>query len=82
VLLRIEERVSTGERWMEPEYLRLRARLQHAQAPGDTLVTQLQLREALALAHQQDALTFVEAIERDVQALTRAADVALEGSRS
>jgi tetratricopeptide (TPR) repeat protein len=81
-LLRIDERVSTGERWMEPEYLRLRARLQHAQAPGDTLVTQLQLREALALAHQQDALTFVEAIERDVQALTRAADVALEGSRS
>jgi class 3 adenylate cyclase len=67
-LLRIEARVNAGERWMEPQYLRLRACLQHALNPSDTASTQHQLRQALALAHQQDALIFVEAIERDLQA--------------
>jgi class 3 adenylate cyclase len=66
-LSRIDERVETGERWMEPEYLRLRACLQYAQAHGDSLLVQHQLREALALAYQQDSQVFVEAIERDIQ---------------
>ena len=68
-LLRIEERVSAGERWMEPEYLRLRALLQHAHQPGDTRPTLQMLRNALALARQQDALIFVDAIEKDLQTL-------------
>jgi class 3 adenylate cyclase/tetratricopeptide (TPR) repeat protein len=80
-LLRIEERVNAGERWMEPEYLRLRARLQHAQAPEDTLVVQHHLRAALALAHQQDALIFVNAIESDLQALALATNDTLESYR-
>lgn len=66
-LLRIEERVHSGERWMEPEYLRLRARLQHALSPGNTTPTQQMLRDALALAYQQDAQIFVTAIQRDLQ---------------
>lgn len=68
-LMRIEERVNTGERWMEPEYLRLRARLQLAKAPDNILPSQQMLREALALAYKQDAQTFVADIERDILAL-------------
>jgi class 3 adenylate cyclase len=79
-LLRIEERVKAGERWMEPEYLRLRARLQHAQAPGNALEVRQQLRAALAQAHQQDALIFVDAIEHDLHTLATSAPILLEGS--
>jgi class 3 adenylate cyclase/tetratricopeptide (TPR) repeat protein len=68
-LERIEERVHTGERWMEPEYLRLRARLQLAQTPGDTLPVQDMLREALALAYQQDAAIFIQDIQQDIQTM-------------
>jgi hypothetical protein len=75
----IEERVSAGERWMEPEYLRLRARLHHAKTPGDALPAQNMLREALALAHQQDALIFVNDIEHDIQALQATAQAPLAG---
>jgi class 3 adenylate cyclase len=80
-LLRIEERVNAGERWMEPEYLRLRARLQHAHAPGDAQLVQQRLREALALAQQQDALVFVEAIEHDILMFSPAASSPLADPR-
>jgi hypothetical protein len=80
-LLRIEERVNAGERWMEPEYLRLRARLQHAHAPGDAQLVQQRLREALALAQQQDALVFVEAIEHDIHMFSPAASAPLADPR-
>ncbi|MGA8516443.1 MAG: adenylate/guanylate cyclase domain-containing protein [Burkholderiaceae bacterium] len=79
-LARIEERVHAGERWMEPEYLRLRARLQHTQAEGDPLVPHHLLREALALAYQQDALAFVEAIGQDIQQFAPSANAPLERS--
>jgi class 3 adenylate cyclase len=69
-LARIDERVQTGERWMQPEYLRLRARLQFAQTPGDLLPVQHLLREALALAQHQDAAIFVDSIQQDIQALS------------
>ncbi len=78
---RIDERVNSGERWMEPEYLRLRARLQHELAPGDALLVLQKLREALALAHQQGALAFVEAIERDIQQFAQPSDNPLESPR-
>jgi class 3 adenylate cyclase len=78
-LMRIEERVSTGERWMEPEYLRLRARLHHAKTPADALPAQNMLREALALAYQQDALIFVNDIQHDIQSLQATAPAALAG---
>jgi class 3 adenylate cyclase/tetratricopeptide (TPR) repeat protein len=78
VLMRIEERVNTGERWMEPEYLRLRARLHHAKTPSDAPHAQRMLGEALVLAHQQDALIFVEDIQRDIEALGASAPLPLE----
>jgi class 3 adenylate cyclase/tetratricopeptide (TPR) repeat protein len=68
-LMRIEERVNMGERWMEPEYQRLRARLLLAKTPSDVLPVQHMLREALALAHQQDAVIFIQDIQRDIRAM-------------
>ena len=68
-LARIDERVAAGERWMEPEYLRLKARLQHAQNPGDPGHFESLLRQALALAESQGALIFVDDILRDIQVL-------------
>jgi class 3 adenylate cyclase len=70
-LARIEERVATGERWMEPEYLRLRARLLHAKTPGEKLSAQRILHDALALAYQQEALIFVDTIQHDIAALAQ-----------
>jgi hypothetical protein len=81
-LMRIEERVNTGERWMEPEYLRLRARLQLAKTPGDTLPVQRMLREALALAHRQDAAIFIQDIQRDIQAIETSHSHPPEGPRT
>jgi class 3 adenylate cyclase len=72
-LLRIDERISAGERWMEPEYLRLRARLQQAQNPGQALDVLTALRAALALAHQQGSLVFATDIEQDILAIEQAA---------
>ncbi len=70
-LARIEERINMGERWMEPEYLRLRARLQYAKNPNALLEAQEMLRNALAVAHQQDAQIFMGAIAQDIQALAQ-----------
>jgi hypothetical protein len=70
-LARIEERINMGERWMEPEYLRLRACLQYAKNPNALLEAQEMLRNALAVAHQQDAQIFMGAIAQDIQALAR-----------
>jgi class 3 adenylate cyclase len=67
---RIDERVSAGERWMEPEYLRLRARLRHALAPETTPQTLLALHAAWALAQQQGAQVFIEDIQQDIRSLT------------
>jgi tetratricopeptide (TPR) repeat protein len=69
-LLRIDERVSAGERWMEPEHLRLRARLQHALAPETTPQTHQALQGAWALAQQQGAQVFIEDIQQDIRSLT------------
>ena len=68
-LERIDSRVAAGERWMEPEYLRLKACLHHAQNPGDTGQLESALREAHALAERQDAQIFVADILRDIEAL-------------
>ena len=68
-LARIDERVAAGERWMEPEYLRLKARLQQAQNPGDPRQFASLLQQALALAQSQGALIFVDDILRDIKAL-------------
>jgi class 3 adenylate cyclase len=68
-LLRIDERIAAGERWMQSEHLHLRARLHHAQHPDSTAQVLQMLRDALSLAQQQDALIFAVAIERDIQAL-------------
>ena len=68
-LARIDERVAAGERWMEPEYLRLRAHLQQAQNPGDPRQLAGLLQQALALAQSQGALIFVDDILRDIGAL-------------
>jgi class 3 adenylate cyclase len=65
-LSRIAERVSAGERWMEPEHLRLCALLQHAKNPDDNVSLQQTLRTALALAHEQGSEIFVEVIQRDL----------------
>ena len=68
-LARIDGRVAAGERWMEPEYLRLKARLQHAQNPAEPRHFESLLRQALALAESQGALLFVDDILRDIKAL-------------
>ena len=70
-LARIEERVDAGERWMEPEYLRLKAMLQFAKDPSTHATLQPTLRQALALAHEQGSEIFVEAIERDLHAVAQ-----------
>ena len=54
---------------MEPEYLRLKARLNHAKNPGDLAVLESALRQALALAESQGALIFVADILQDIQSL-------------
>lgn len=66
-LTRIEERINLGERWMEPETMRLRACLMQALNPGESLIAANLLSDALALAHQQDCLIFVEAIEQNIK---------------
>ena len=68
-LERIDSRVAAGERWMEPEYLRLKARLNHAKAPGDPVMLESALRQALALAESQGSLIFVADILQDIQSL-------------
>ena len=68
-LERIDLRVAAGERWMEPEYLRLKARLNHAKSPGDPVVLESTLRQALALAESQGALIFVADIVQDIRSL-------------
>jgi class 3 adenylate cyclase len=77
-LSRIDARINAGERWMEPEYLRLRARLQHAQHPGDTRQLQQSLEIALALAQSQGALIFVDDIQRDISAMAIHSTLPLE----
>lgn len=67
-LARIDERVQAGERWMEPEYLRLKAMLQFAKDPATQASLQPTLRQALTLAHEHGSEIFIQAIERDLQA--------------
>ena len=68
-LERIDSRVAAGERWMEPEYLRLKARLNHAKNPGDSVALGNTLRQALAVAESQGALIFIADILQDIQSL-------------
>jgi class 3 adenylate cyclase/tetratricopeptide (TPR) repeat protein len=69
VLERIDARVAAGERWMEPEYLRLKALLNHAKHPGDPVALESALRQALAVAESQGALIFVADILQAIHAL-------------
>jgi tetratricopeptide (TPR) repeat protein len=71
-LARIQERVDAGERWMEPEHLRLKAMLQYAKDPSTFAQLQSTLSHALKLAHEQGSEIFVEAIERNLQAAAQA----------
>jgi class 3 adenylate cyclase/tetratricopeptide (TPR) repeat protein len=66
VLARIESRVNSGEKWMEAEYLRLLANFQYAQSIIDKPTHLQTLRHALALAHSQGALIFIDAIQLDI----------------
>ncbi len=52
---------------MEAETMRLRACLMQALNPGESLIAENLLSDALALAHQQDCLIFVEAIEQNIK---------------
>ena len=65
-LARIESRVNSGEKWMEAEYMRLLANFQYAQSIIDTSTLLQTLSRALALAHNQGALIFVDDIQHDI----------------
>jgi class 3 adenylate cyclase/tetratricopeptide (TPR) repeat protein len=66
VLTRIASRINTGEKWMESEYLRLLAYFQYAQSTIDASTLLQTLRNALALAHTQGTLLFIEDIQQDI----------------
>ncbi len=68
-LERIEERTHAGERWMQPETMRLRALLQHAIEPMAIDPVRQALQDALELARAQGSLIFVPDIEMGLSAL-------------
>lgn len=67
VLIRIAERIHSGEKWMESEYLRLLANFKHAQSLIDASTYSQALRSALALAYSQGALIFINDIQHDIK---------------
>ena len=69
VLSRVEERVESGERWMNPEYIRLVANFKYALSITDAEAFLIELEAAHALAIKQDALVFVDDILCDINSL-------------
>ncbi len=67
VLNHIESRIQSGERWMEPEYLRLLANFKHALNLQNTAACLRVLETALTLALKQDAHVFVADIQHDIE---------------
>jgi hypothetical protein len=68
VLTRVTGRVNSGEKWMASEHLRLLANFQYKQSVIDTSTLLQTLHRALALAHSQGALIFVDDIQHDIHA--------------
>ena len=66
VLSRIEPRVTSGERWMASEYLRLQANFKYSLKLIDAEAFLQILKAAHALALEQDALLFVDDILLDI----------------
>ena len=69
-LARIDKRIDAGERWMKPEYLHLRAMLQHALQPQTVAALRVELQAANALAIEQGSLIFVDDIQNHLQSLS------------
>jgi hypothetical protein len=69
VLSRVETRVESGERWMNPEYIRLVANFKYALSITDAEAFLIELETAHTLAIKQDALVFVDDILCDINSL-------------
>ena len=69
VLSRVETRVESGERWMNPEYNRLVANFKYALSITDAEAFLAELEAAHALAIKQGALVFVDDILHDIDSL-------------
>jgi class 3 adenylate cyclase/tetratricopeptide (TPR) repeat protein len=69
VLNRVQRRVQSGERWVEPEFIRLHANFSYAMGLTDAETCLETLKVALALSNTQGSHLFVDAISQNIDAI-------------
>jgi hypothetical protein len=69
VLNRVRGRVQSGERWVEPEFIRLHANFSYAMGLTDAETCLETLQAALALSNTQGSHLFVDAISQNIDAI-------------
>jgi hypothetical protein len=69
VLNRVQVRVQSGERWVEPELIRLHANFSYAMGLTDAETCLETLKAALALSNTQGSHLFVDAISQNIDAI-------------
>jgi len=69
VLNRVQVRVQSGERWVEPEFIRLHANFSYSTGLTDTETYLQTLKNALALSNTQGCHAFVDEILQNIDAV-------------
>jgi hypothetical protein len=69
VLNRVQVRVQSGERWVEPEFIRLHANFSYSTGLTDTETYLQTLKTALALSNTQGCHAFVDEILQNIDAV-------------
>jgi hypothetical protein len=69
VLNRVQARVQSGERWVEPELMRLHANFSYSMGLTDAETYLQTLKTALALSHTQGSHAFIDEILQNIDAI-------------
>jgi tetratricopeptide (TPR) repeat protein len=69
ILNRVQERIQSGERWVEPEYIRLHANFSYSLGLSNAETYLQTLQTALALSHKQGSHVFTDEIVQNMDAI-------------